>query len=187
MMGQALSLESFDDEQIEDITATKTFQQGYQEGLQAGIAQTTADAAALEAEFVQSLGNIDFTYTEARSQLLGSLAPLLTTIVEKVLPHCVAEGFAGQLADMLLQAAAQDAKAGITLHIHPSQREAVESATSDAAVNLSLHEDPQLEPHAAWIRQRRSETLLDADGLLAAISEALGAIHHVENRTENHG
>lgn len=187
MMGQALSLESFDDEQVEDITATEAFQQGYQEGLQAGIAQTAADAAALDAAFVQSLENIDFTYTEARSQLLGSLGPLLTTIVEKVLPHCVAEGFAGQLADMLLQAAAQDANAAITLHIHPSQRSAIEAATKDAAVQISLHDDPQLDPHAAWIRQKRSETLLDVDSLLAAISETLGAIHHIENRTENYG
>lgn len=186
-MGQALSLESFDDELVEDITATEAFQQGYQEGLQAGIAQTTADAAALDAEFVQNLGNIDFTYTEARSQVLGSLTPLLTTIVEKVLPHCVAEGFTGQLADILIQAAAADAKAGISLHIHPSQRSAIEAALTDAAVSVTLHDDPLLDPHAAWIRQNRSETLLDVDGLLAAISDTLGAIHHLEDRTENHG
>jgi len=187
-MGQALSLESFEVEIPEDTSlSTEAFQQGYEEGLQSGIAQATADAAALQADFVQNLGNIDFTYTEARSQLLASLAPLLTTIVEKILPHCVAEGFAGQVADRLLQAAAQDASAAISLHIHPSQRSTVEAAIQNADMQVILHDDPQLDMHAAWVRQKRSETLLDVDSLLAAISETLGAIHHTENRTENHG
>lgn len=186
-MAQALSLESFEEALVEDVTESDDFQQGYQEGLQAGIAQSAADAAALSAELVQNIGNIDFTYTEARSQLLGSLAPLLTTIVEKVLPHCVAEGFAGQLADLLLQAAGEDANAAMTLHIHPSQRTAVETASQDMAGQVTIQDDPQLDMHAAWIKQERSETLLDVDNLLVTISAALGAIHHTEDRNEDHG
>lgn len=186
-MGQALSLESFEEEHVEDVTETDGYQLGYQEGLQAGLAQAAADAAALNAELVQSIGNIDFTYTEARSQLLGSLTPLLTTIVEKVLPHCVAEGFAGQLADLLLQAANEDANAAMTLHVHPSQRIAVEAATKDIGDQVIVQDDPQLDVHAAWIKQERSETLLNVDSLLTTISETLSAIHHTEDRTEDHG
>ena len=186
-MSQALSLESFDEDVLEDTPSEEAFQQGFQEGLQAGIAQATAETAALSAELVHNIGNIDFTYAEARGELLGSLAPLLTTIVEKILPHCVAEGFAGQLTYLLLEAAKQDGAAAINLHIHPSQRAAVSTALTDSSAQVTLHDDPTLPPHAAWIGQGRKETLLDVDGLLMTISETLGAIHHQVDRTEHHG
>lgn len=186
-MGQALSLESFDEDVVEDAPSEEAFQQGYQQGLEAGTAQAAAETAALNAELVQNIGNIDFTYAEARGELLGALTPLLTTVVEKILPHCVAEGFAGQLTNLLLEAAKQDGAAAINLHIHPSQRAGVSAALTDSPAQVTLHDDPGLTPHAAWIGHGRKETLLDVDGLLMTISETLGAIHHQIDRTKNHG
>ncbi|WP_341367497.1 hypothetical protein [Yoonia sp. BS5-3] len=186
-MGHALTLESFDDVETEEIAPLRTFEEGYEEGLQAGIAQTQAEIGALNAELVQNIGNLDFGYVEARNEIIGSLTPLLRAVVEKVLPHCVAEGFAGQLADLLMQTAEQDASAAINLHVHPGQRAAVETAVEQTATQVILHDDPSLSEHAAWIGHQRTETLLDIDGLLSAITETLGAFYQEENRTKTNG
>lgn len=186
-MTHTLSLESFEDGLTDVAGPSKAFEQGYQEGLNAATATAAADQAIIDEKLVEALNGINFTYAEARGQLLGALAPLLSVIVKKILPHCVEIGFAEQLADILAQAAACDTATPMTLHIHPSQRHAVENATAKINAQLLIHEDPNLSKHAAWIRQDRDETLLDADNLLASISEALSAIQHPENRTKTHG
>jgi flagellar biosynthesis/type III secretory pathway protein FliH len=186
-MAQSLSLECFETGFAEDASASETFKRGYEDGLAAGAAHAAAERATLNEAFIQNLSQVDFTYAEARGQLLASLEPLLSTIISKVLPHCVTTGFANQLSEILQQAAAQDSAESITLHIHPSQRQAVENNLKNTSVQVSIHEDPSLNEHAAWIKHNREETHLDLDSLLAAIGEVLGAIHHPENRTETNG
>lgn len=186
-MAQVLSLESFDNGAADDPTTSKDYHQGYEGGFAIGVETANAEAEALSAQFVQSLNAIDFTYAEARNQLLASLEPLLLNVAAKILPHCVENGFVGQLADILQQAAAQDATSAVTLHIHPSQKAAVESAAQNTAAQVIIATDPTLNKHAAWIKHGRQETLLDIDGLLDAIGETLRAIQRPPDRTKTHG
>ncbi|WP_296425989.1 hypothetical protein [Yoonia sp.] len=186
-MSHSLSLESFEEIVSDRSGPSADFNDGYAEGIAAGRAAAQADAVALTEAFVQSIADIDFTYAEARSQLLQSLGPLFQTLCKKILPHCVATGFAGQLADQLLHAAAADAAGPIKIHVHPDQRNAVEAATKTLPTQLRVLTDPALTLHAAWIQQGTNETLLDADSLLSHINAALAAISNTEHRTNAHG
>ncbi len=186
-MAHVLSLESFEDALTESSGPSADFDQGYQEGLAAGVATVQAETEALSAAFVQTMSDIDFTYAEARGQILASLSPLLTLITEKVLPHCVAAGFTGQLSALLMDAAAADTAANIELHVHPAQQAAVEAAMQALPTKVTVIGDATVSEHAAWIAQGRSETRLDADRLLARIDEILRAIQHIEDRTDTYG
>ena len=186
-MVQLLSLESFDNCAADDPTTSPDYHHGYEDGFAVGVETANAEAEALSAQFVQSLNAIDFTYAEARSQLLASLEPLLLQIATKILPHCVESGFVGQLADILQQAAAQDAASAVTLHIHPSQQTALKSAAQNTAAEVTIVTDPTLSEHAAWIKHGNEETLLNVDGLLDAIGETLRATQHPQDRTTANG
>ena len=181
-----LTLESFEDALTDESGPTTAFNDGYQQGFDAGRAAAEMDSATLGSALVQAISDIDFTYTEARAQLLKSLGPLFETLTEAVLPHCIETGFAGQLAEELARAAAADTNSPIRIHIHPDQLVAVQMAT-EQHLEVEIHADPALGPHAARIEHGNTETQLELDRLLGRINEALGAIATPENRKTNYG
>ena len=183
----ALSLESFEAEAAQDDTATATFNEGYQQGFDASQAAAAADSTALAAALVQAISDIDFTYAEARAQVMQSLNPLFDALTTAVLPHCVSSGFTSQIASMLMTAAGADTEAPFRLHVHPDQVAAVEAATDNLPNNINILPDATLSLHAIWIERGARETHLDLDRLLAQITEALGAVAKPEHRTATHG
>ncbi|MDX8346404.1 hypothetical protein SLH49_00245 [Cognatiyoonia sp. IB215446] len=184
-MSQLLSLESFDDIEIDDAVETRSYQDGYDQGYTAGLHAALAEQAALTEECVEALSAIDMTFTEARRQLLDSLQPLLHDLSDKVLPHCVANGFADQIAALIFDTTKQNAGATLTLHVHPSQQAAIAATAQKTTANVIIKTDPSLSPHAAWLAHSGSEALLDMDGLLASIAEILKAISITDDRKPN--
>ena len=186
-MPHLLSLESFEEMPDGDTAASAEYDRGYQDGLAAGDAGARAEGAVLDDAFVQALADIDFTYAEARRQILLSLGPLFNTVVDRILPHCVDHGFAGQLAHFLGDAATADTAAPITLHLHPDTMDMVRNRLATLDLQVNLKRDPSLSPHAAWVQRGSGETCVDTDALLAEITDALGAILDPEARTVSHG
>lgn len=187
MMPQLLSLESFDSQRVDDSAPTASYQDGYDEGYAAGLQAANAQAAALSEDCLHALNTIDFTYAEARRQTLDALTPFLHALAHKVLPHCVENGFADQIAQILVDAAEQQASEAVTLHVHPSQNAAIAQVAEKTAANVIIHADPDLGQHSAWIKHAGTEAHLDMDALLAAIAETLRAINYLEKREDAHG
>jgi len=181
-MPQLLALESFDQAETAEVVESGSFQEGYDEGYAAGLETARAEQAALTEECVQALNAIDFTYVEARRQMLDALRPFLQDLAEKVLPHCVANGFASQITALISDAVEQSAGAALTLHVHPTQQAAIAQAAETTAANIMVLSDPKLSPHAAWVKNAGSEAFLDMDGLLASIAGILGAINITDDR-----
>lgn len=182
-----LSLESFETILSEDNGPPAAYQEGYDEGYRAGLVTAATDNATLTASLVQTIGDINFTYAEARAQALQSLEPLFQTLTAKLLPHCVSTGFAGLLSREIADAAASDTDAIIRLHVHPDQEVAVAQAIRDLPGTITILPDPSLDLHAAWIQRGTTETELNLDRLLAQITDALEAITPFEDRTESNG
>lgn len=182
-MPQLLTLESFDDTDIAEAVENRGYDDGYAEGYAAGLQTARVEQATLTEECVQALNAIDFTYAEAQRQMLDALQPLLRDLAEKVLPHCVANGFAGQIAALISNAIEQSAGTTLTLHVHPDQQTAIATAAHTTTANIVVTADESLSPHAAWIKHAGSEAFLDMDGLLAAITAILSAIEDTNDRT----
>ncbi len=186
-MSGILSLESFEDVITQDDTVSEDYNRGYEEGLAAGTAAAQAEVGALQQQFVQSICDMDFTYAEARGQLLLSLEPLFSALVTQVLPHCIENGFAGHLRKVLQQAAEDDASAPISLFVHPDNYDAVLALKGALPAAISVQPDPSLDIHAAWIEKIQHGTLLDTAALLAEITTALSLMTNPETRIESHG
>lgn len=186
-MAQSLTLESFEDVLADPAGPSPDYNRGYEDGLAAGTAAAQAEAAGLSESCVQALSDIDFTYAEARGQVLAALAPLFSAVIEQILPHCVEAGFAGQVAETLLQAAKSDTNAPIKLHLHPDYAEAVKSATAELSNRITVVSDPAQDLHAAWIQTGDHETRLDVGALLVQIGEILSALDDTQQRNDLHG
>lgn len=183
----ALSLESFERDAPGDDSAATAFNDGYQQGFEAGQAAAAADRTALASALVQSISDIDFSYAEARAQVMQSLDPLFEALTHAVLPHCITAGYTKQITNILSAAAAADTAGPFRLHVHPDQAPAVETETVDFSNKIKVISDSTLSPHAAWIQHGTGETHLDLDELLAQITDALGAVANPEYRTATNG
>lgn len=186
-MLHALSLEAFDADLAEDLLNNPAVQQAYDDGYAAGLAAAAQNQSAISAELVQHIADLEFSYNEARGDILRTLSPLFAQVVETLLPHCVARGFATELSAFLYQAATTDLPDAISITVHPDQRAAVAAELLDYNTDISVVEDPTLGRNAAWITQGIRESYLDLDALLSQITEILSTIDLTEPRIEAHG
>ncbi|MCK0095763.1 hypothetical protein MWU60_09285 [Yoonia sp. F2084L] len=186
-MLHALSLEAFDADLTEDMPNNPAVQQAYDDGYAAGLTAATQDQSAISAELVQHIADLEFSYSEARGDILRTLSPLLDRVVERLLPHCVAAGFATELSAILYQAATTDLPDAVSITVHPDQRAAVAAELSDYNTDISIIGDAALGPNAAWITQGTRESYLDLDALLSQITEILSTIDLTEPRIEANG
>lgn len=186
-MVQRLLLDCFDDSTPIQSPTDLAYQKGFENGHAAGLSAAKAAEAALSAELVQTIGDLQFKYSEARGEITQSLAPLLQTIASAVLPHIADISFAAQIATLLANAAQQDSDGKLTLVIHPSQTSAMVTTFAQCPHDLSIQEDATLGRHAALIQSNYGESLFDLDRLLGEIDEILNANSLPEPRIETHG
>ncbi len=182
-----IALESFDAEAPVATGPDPEYQAGFVAGEAAGLAAAAAQETALQAELVQTIADLNFTYSEARQDIMQALRPLFDQVITTLLPHCIDAGFAPEIA-ALIHGQIDDAMAGrLTLAVHPSQLNAVSDALQSLAAPPDLAPDDTLTPHAAWISGGAATRHLDLDTLMAEVSGVLAAIHTAAERTPTHG
>lgn len=184
---QSILLESFDLDDDEPTGGDAAYQEGYAEGYTAGQTAAANAQQALEGALVQAIADIEFKYEEARGEITRSLAPLFQVLVERILPHCIANGFADQIVTSLTAVMGTAETGQATVFVHPSQRLSVEAALERFSIIASVSDDPMLGQHAAWVRHCDKEIHIDQDKVLADISAVLAAVHLSQTRTQSHG
>ena len=186
-MQAMLALESFADDPPPDPGLAAAYDAGFRAGVAQGRQDAMQEGTGLQAELVQNLSDLAFTYQEARQDIMQSLDPLVRALIHSVLPHCVKTGFADQIADLVLRTCGPDCDQALTVHVHPDQCAAVTAATLPIASLVHVCEDPCLTPQAAWIGQAGAEIQIDMDRHLAAITALLANLSASENRITPHG
>jgi flagellar biosynthesis/type III secretory pathway protein FliH len=187
IMRKFLALEEFDTADDTDQSCDQTFQDGFTAGYLAGQSAAQSAAEQLTQELVQSLTDTAFTYQEARHDVITSLAAVLAAVAAQVLPHCVAQGFDQQIAQLIHQRITENSPVPMLVHVHPSQVAALRKAIMPIAATVQVTADASLTPHAAWIGQAGSELHLDMDQLLADISDILANLTDQPDRSVENG
>lgn len=151
------------------------YEEGYTAGWDDAAAAETQTRERIGADFANSLGELAFTFHEARAHVLQGVAPLLTLMVEKVLPDIAREGLAETLAGIVNTAAEQAASRPVELVINPENRAAVNSLLAqDPPLPLKIFEEPSLGPGQAYIRAGSGQEIaLDLDEVLSEIRNAV--------------
>lgn len=178
-----LDLEAFDRERGESDPAPPVnagelaaFERGHRAGWDDAMATQSDEMARLRAGFGQALADMSFSYTQARAEVLRQIAPVLRTMVEKVLPRLADATFVDRMAEVLGELAARSVSATFEIAVSPANLEAAQ-ALADTPVpgGTRIVASPDIGPGQAMIRCALGERAIDIDGLLAAMEDAVMA------------
>jgi len=164
----------------------------YEEGYRAGWDDASAAEAAartrIGADFEKTLQELSFGYHEARVHVLEALEPLLSVMVERVLPELARWGLAPKVVEIAREMAETEAGRPLQLQVCPENREALEELVgADPGLPLRIVDDPGLGPGQAVLRGGAAEREIDIDGMLAAIRSALNDFMTTEEEARRHG
>lgn len=182
-METLLQLESFDGTGTDIAGTNLAYQAGFAAGFAEGQETAKAESDHLKHQVVQSLTGIVVTYQQARQDVMAALSGLMTELAETVLPHCVAQGFTSQIADLLLTRFMQPGSDLICVHVHPDNVDSLLATTAMLGDGIAVTADKTLALHAAWIRQAPYEIHVDMDQHLAHIGDLLSNIALEKQRT----
>lgn len=166
--------------------------EGYETGYRAGwddAARTEAeDQSRIGAEFARNLQDLGFTFHEARAHVMQALEPLLTGMVERVLPRLVSETIGQTIVEELLPLASAAAGRPIEVMVNPANRPVVEDllARSDT-VPFTLVEEPTLADGQIYLRSGTHERQIDFTAAVDRIGAAIGSLYQLNEKAFQHG
>lgn len=189
-MGRIIALEAFDrPAPVPDrVEPSPEWVAGHAAGLADGLDMAAQRQGALTEEILQALTDLTFTYTEARAQVLASLAPLLQCLLDRILPDLVPDVLRMAILEALMEAADGDSRMPLVVRVHPAQ-----VASIAPLVGAMPGQGPVIEgasglgPGQALVEGAGGETLLDADGLLVAIRQSISALSETARNEVRHG
>lgn len=192
-MARPLQLETFDlpspaergavgAGEIEDLRLD-AYGQGYAAGWDDAVAAQDAEIAHLRTDLGRNLQDMALNYRDARSHVLSAIEPLLQEMVAKVLPAIAHHALAPMIIEILRPAAEQMASVPITVLTATAHRETVERLLTAAGTDLpvTVRAEPSLSHGQAHLKIGSQETRIDLDGVVGAITRAVGTFFQIEN------
>ena len=158
----------------------------YQKGFDAGVAQAEAAITAQQAQAIAdinaTLGDMAFSYTEARGELLGRIRPILTQVAEAVLPMLAQETFSAHLVETLEGTFKDATDQAVKVAVAPD----MVSLLGEAEPTFKPVPDPSLAPGQARLRRGDTHIMIDLPALVTALQAALQGLEATQ-RTQAHG
>jgi flagellar biosynthesis/type III secretory pathway protein FliH len=163
------------------------FENGYQAGWDDASAAHAAEQAHISSDFSQNLQALSFTYNEAYSHILSMLKPLLTQMVETILPNIAHETLGARIVMEIMELGRLDRNQRIDLIMSSESRKKLEKLhIKDQSKLFQLIGDDSLGDGQVFIRFGRSELRIDLDSLLLKVnSEIEEFLRDIEKRAEN--
>lgn len=151
-----------------------SYDSGYQAGWEDAVAAGSDDQSRMRADLARNLQALSFTYHEARQHILRELEPLLTSVVERVLPSMARASLAPMILETLLPIAQSASSPPVTVVLNPVARPAVEALLeTDPGLPVVLQDEPTLGEGQAYLRLQGSETQIDLDDAVQRIASAV--------------
>lgn len=152
------------------------FEAGYKAGWDDSASYEAGEQARIRADLARNLQLLSFTYHEARSAVLTSLAPLLHEIVARVLPELARETLAETVVARLLPLAASAAEVPVEVICSAEDKDTLsEALAGQDLLPVEITVDPFLVEGQVQLRFGSTEEMIDLDGAIAAIANAVTA------------
>ena len=157
------------------------YEQGYTAGWDDAAAAQSEDLTRLRNELGQSLQDMSFTYHEAHSHVLRTLEPLLRDMVATVLPALSRETLVPIMLEEMTPLAAELAGQPVEIVTHPDNLALVgDLIRGRADFAVTIRGEPSLGRGQAHFRIGASERIVDLDGALATIRDAVAGFFQLE-------
>ena len=163
------------------------FENGYQAGWDDASAAHAAEQAHISSDFSQNLQALSFTYHEAHSHILSMLKPLLTQMVETILPNIAHKTLGTRVVMEVMEIAKLDSNQRIDLIMSSDSRQKLENLHIKEPTKLfQLVGDDSLSDGQVFIRFGKNELRIDLDSLLIKVNSTINEfLAEFERRAKN--
>ena len=170
------------EESLED-TRLEAFEKGYQAGWDDASKAHADEQSHISAELARNLQDLSFTYREAFVHVTASLEPLLTRMVEAVLPDAAHHSLGLRIVSEVMDMAKDQAQAQLVISLAPENRERLAPLLqANLPMPVTLAEDEALGAGQAFLKFGQEERSVDVDGLIADITASLADFFSENNR-----
>lgn len=161
---------------------------GYRAGWEDAAAAQSDDQSRIGADLARNLQALSFTYHEARQHVLRALEPLLSGVVDRIVPETARGALAPMILDTLRPLARDAAEPPVSLVINPAVRSAVEALLERAtAPPIVIVEEATLGEGQAYLRFDASEVRVDLDEAAARIAAAVHEFFALNRQESQNG
>lgn len=162
----------------------EAFEKGYQAGWDDSAKAQEEGAQKVSADLAQNLHELSFTYQEAYSAMLKSLAPLLQQMVEVVLPRAAHETLGVRLSEMLFELAKEHGNHPVEIATSPADVATIEDMIpAELPMPATVSEDTSVAEGQVYIRIGSTERAIDLSEVLAEIERSVAGFYE-ENQKE---
>ncbi len=152
----------------------EAFEKGYQAGWDDAVKAQADDVKRVSTDLAQNLNDLSFTYQEAYSAILSSLTPLLTQMVETVLPKAAHQTLGARISEMLSEMAAEYGNQPVEIVSAPANVTAIEEMIeADLSLTVTVKEESSLAEGQVFIRVGETERAIDLSEVLAEIGKSV--------------
>lgn len=164
------------------------YEQGYKAGWDDAASAQSDDQTRIGADLAHSLQALSFTYQEARAHILKALEPLLTEMVNRLLPDMARETLAPLVLEQVMPMAEDLADHPVTLVLNPAVRSPVEGLVAQATgLPLTLEEEPSLPEGQVYLRMGGAEAKVDLTRVTQEVSAAVRDFFSLAQEGPPHG
>lgn len=164
------------------------FENGYQAGWDDASAAHAAEQSHVSADFAQNLQELSFTYQEAYGHVMNMLKPLLTQMVETLLPHIAHETLGARIVSEVTEMARAQANPRVELTMSPASRTRLEAIlTDEMPAMMQIIDDESLGDGQVFLRIGSDERRIDLDGVLSAIGSIMTDFTKKDEGQVRHG
>jgi flagellar assembly protein FliH len=175
------TLEALEDHKLQ------AFEAGYQAGWD-DSAKAQADARdKIGAELGQNLQEMSFSYHEALSKLTVSMEPVMTQMIEKLLPELLRNALSAHILEQIRALITEHARHPIEIVVSEKNVDTVKAiAGRNLTEPFEVVGEPTLGEGQAFVRMGEAERQVDLDGVVSGISKAMVAFFHETEQETDH-
>ena len=164
------------------------YEQGYKAGWDDAVKSEAEEQSRIGAEFARNLQDLGFTFHEARTHVMQALEPLLSEIVNKVLPELVSETLGQTVLEQLLPMAEDASDTPVQIVVSPHSRPAIQRFVDESlTIPMEIIEEPSLADGQVYLRMGELEKKIDMDAAVDRIGQAINTVYALNEEALKHG
>lgn len=165
-----------------------SFECGYAAGWEDAANAQKEDKASQQAELSRNLQGLSFTYHEARAHVLDAVHPLLSAMIDKLLPEIAHQSLPEVVLRQLAKVAEELADTPVTLEVHPASAAMLNALLqSENAPPFRIVEEPTLSEGQVYLRLGAREMQINLDRAIAQMRTMVEAFFQTSLEAEAHG
>ena len=165
-----------------------SFEQGYTAGWDDAIHAQAEDQSRITGELARALEDLSFTFQEALVQMMSSIEPIFTSLVETVLPEAMSQTVGLRLAEQCCEMVRNQVEQPVSLVVPVGSGSAIQSILGQRlAMPVEVVESADVGPGQACLKVGHRECEIDNDVLLSELRSSINAFFYQTEKASLHG